>query len=253
MTCEEFEELSGAYALDAVTPTERRAAEAHLATCEKCKRLLQELRGIVALLPLSVPQISPAPELQQRVMAAIQQESKTNAGAPPRQVRRARPLQRWSVQLLAVAAMLFLLLVGSSVWNITLAQQVSSLRQQLTSIQQASSSYVTVFTVKSANQQARPLGQVLYYARQNITVITVSGLPQLQGAHVYQGWLLRQQGASITGVYSMGLLNVENGTATLSYTGSINGYNATAISLEPGPSATPNAPKGQVLAISTLQ
>jgi hypothetical protein len=29
MTCEEFEELSGAYALDAVTPAERLAAEAH--------------------------------------------------------------------------------------------------------------------------------------------------------------------------------------------------------------------------------
>lgn len=30
MTCEEFEELSGAYALEAVTPAEREAAQAHL-------------------------------------------------------------------------------------------------------------------------------------------------------------------------------------------------------------------------------
>ncbi len=55
MTCGEFEELSGAYALDAVTPAERLAAEAHLATCARCTRLFQETRGVVSLLPLSVP------------------------------------------------------------------------------------------------------------------------------------------------------------------------------------------------------
>jgi len=61
MTCEEFEELSGAFALDAVTPAERQAAETHLATCVRCTRLFQEMRSVVSLLPLSVPQISPPP------------------------------------------------------------------------------------------------------------------------------------------------------------------------------------------------
>ena len=63
MTCDEFEEISGAYALDAVTPAERQAAEAHLASCAKCTTLFQELRGVVSLLPLSVPQIKPSPAL----------------------------------------------------------------------------------------------------------------------------------------------------------------------------------------------
>ena len=52
MTCEEFEELSGAYALDAVTPEERRSAAEHLANCAQCRGLLQELNKVVALLPL---------------------------------------------------------------------------------------------------------------------------------------------------------------------------------------------------------
>ena len=42
MNCEEFEELSGAYALDAVTPAELEAAQAHLAGCAACTRRLQE-------------------------------------------------------------------------------------------------------------------------------------------------------------------------------------------------------------------
>jgi anti-sigma factor RsiW len=47
MTCEEFEELSGAYALEAVTPAEREAAQAHLAGCAACTHRLQELRAVV--------------------------------------------------------------------------------------------------------------------------------------------------------------------------------------------------------------
>src|SRR5258708_39447312 len=84
MTCEEFEELSGAYVLDAVTPAERKAAEAHLATCVKCTRLYQELRGVVSLLPLSAPQVNAPASLQKRIMSAIREESKDVTGQPPR-------------------------------------------------------------------------------------------------------------------------------------------------------------------------
>src|SRR5437588_3144407 len=102
MTCEEFEEISGAYALDAVTPAEREAAEAHLATCTRCTHLLQDLRGVVALLPLTVPQMNPPAELQERIMAAIRQEEQSIVAQPtqstpiapsPRRVSTRR--QRW--------------------------------------------------------------------------------------------------------------------------------------------------------------
>src|SRR6266496_4725272 len=82
MTCGEFEELSGAYALDAVTPAERLAAEAHLATCARCTRLFQETRGVVSLLPLSVPQIPPPPSLQGRILSVIHDESNSITGQP---------------------------------------------------------------------------------------------------------------------------------------------------------------------------
>jgi len=49
MTCEEFEELSGAYVLGAVTPAEREAARVHLAGCAKCTHLWQELRAAAEL------------------------------------------------------------------------------------------------------------------------------------------------------------------------------------------------------------
>ena len=48
MTCKEFEELSGAFVLGAVTAEEREAARAHLVQCMACARLYQELRSVVA-------------------------------------------------------------------------------------------------------------------------------------------------------------------------------------------------------------
>ena len=71
MTCNEFEELSGAYALDAVTPAEREAAQAHLAWCAACTRCLQELRAVVDLLPYSAPQVNPPESLKKRGFDAI--------------------------------------------------------------------------------------------------------------------------------------------------------------------------------------
>src|SRR5438270_749186 len=110
MTCDEFEEISGAYALDAVTPAERQAAEAHLGT-------------------------------------------------------------------------------GTS-------------------------------------QSQNATIQLRYVAAQKSTRVIMHGLPQLQGTHVYQGGLLHLNRKNITGVTSVGLLNTQNGSATVSFAGNVTGYDA---------------------------
>lgn len=244
MTCEEFEELSGALALDAVTPAERQAAEAHLATCARCKHLFKELRAVVTLLPLSVPQVSPSPALKERILAAIQQENSRIRGQSPRLQRR----QRWIQRVLLVAAVLMLcLLSGMTAWNISLNHQVTALQQQVAFL----SSYPS-YTVKGTSNDKGAIGQLMYYPSQNITVLTVHGLPQLQGAHVYQGWLAQLKGTSFTDITSIGLLNIQNGSASVSFPGNVSGYDATMISVEPGPTATPVTPKGEVVALGSL-
>ena len=115
MTCQEFEELSAAYALGAVTPEEQQAARAHLATCPKCSRLAGQLRSVVDLLPLSVAQVTPPAALRDRVLAAVQQESRVvpiERGAEIR-ARRRKPAWGWSTRLLAAAAIVLLLLTGA--------------------------------------------------------------------------------------------------------------------------------------------
>jgi anti-sigma-K factor RskA len=253
MTCSEFDELSGAYALDAITPMERREADAHLATCARCSQQLAELRRVVDVLPLTVPQMNLPASLQGRVMAAVRQEAARPSAPTPTQFRqppqpRRNRGQNIRLRTLAIAAVLMLALLGGlGAWNISLQQQVTSLQQQ------ATSSGVVTYAVNGTNQAQGSTGELVYFAGQHLTVLIMHGLPQLQGTHVYQGWLLHMQGQKITGVTSIGLLNVTNGTATLSFSGNVSGYAAAAISLEPGPKATPNAPKGPVIALGTLK
>src|SRR5260370_9249121 len=213
MTCEEFEELSGAFALDAVTPVERQAAEAHLATCARCTHLFKELRKVVTLLPLSVPQVNPSPALKERILAAIRQESRRIRGQPARLSKK----QRWTQRILvAVAVLMLCLFSGMTAWNISLNQQVTALQEQVTSL---SAYNATGYIVRGTSQDKDATGQLMYLPKQNITVLTVRGLPQLQGAHVYQGWLAHLKGTSFTDMSSIGLLNVRNGSATLSFSG----------------------------------
>jgi anti-sigma factor RsiW len=142
MTCEEFEEISGAYALGAVTPAEREAARAHLATCPKCSLLLEHLQDVVDLLPLAAPQVNPPTSAKDRLLAAIREEGSSPTPEPAAGPQRVtRPRRRlwlgWNARLLAVAALcLLLLLGGASIWNISLSRQASVLAQQVSTLRQ---------------------------------------------------------------------------------------------------------------------
>src|SRR6266478_7137346 len=141
MTCEEFEELSGAYVLDAVTPEERQAAREHLAGCAKCTHLLEQMRSVVDLLPLSVTQVNPPPSAKERLLAAIRQQQPVIPIERGQQIRRNRGAgaggwsRRW-VGVVAAAVLMFALLGGMTVWNVSLQQTITSLHGQNSALQQ---------------------------------------------------------------------------------------------------------------------
>lgn len=233
MICQDIEELSGAYVLDAVTPQERQEVEEHLVACPDCTQLIQELQSAADLLPLSVSPVEPAPSLKARVLASIQADAdQTIQWNRPRRNRRWR---NWTNQLVAVAAILVLLLLGTmTAWNISLHQQLNT------------PAYVS-YAVKGTTSIPGASGQLLYIPSKNITILMVQGLPQTQGNQVYQGWLLRGNQP-----ISIGVLNIHNGVASGSFQGNVQGYDTTAVSLEPGPGASPDAPKGQIVATGKL-
>ncbi len=282
MTCAEIEELTGAYVLDAVTPEEREEIEAHLDSCPHCIQLIRELRATMDLLPLSVSQVDPPPQLKRRVLSAVQavasassDDTLSTLAVRPRQAlprslpttqrerersvasARRRSSTRWVMPLLATAAVLFLLLsLGLATWNTSLQQQVTGLHSQVSGLQsqvssaQANAVVVTTYAIKGTPAAPNVTGEATHYFGKgiNVTIMTLHGLPALQNQQVYQGWELQGKQTK-----SVGLLNVESdGSATVNIAGDVKGNDAVAVSLESGPKATPNAPKGTVLALGKV-
>lgn len=244
MNCQEMEELLGAYVLEALSEEERSAADAHLATCPTCPKIVRQLRTIVDLFPLTVPALDPSPHVKERILARIGQEEtarQTTRAIPmaPAPLPHARP-RRWRNALLAAALLGLFCLVGALfTWNLALNQQVAQLSARV--------KQPVVYSLHGTGTNATAHGQLLYYASQNLTVLIVRDLPPLSGNQVYQGWLLHGQQAT-----SIGLFSVQNGVATLDFPGNITGYDTAAVSREAGPLATPLAPRGPVVALATL-
>jgi anti-sigma-K factor RskA len=258
MTCEEFEELSGAYVLDAVTPEERQQAREHLAGCAKCTRRLQEMRAVVDLLPLSVPQVNPPPSAKERLLAAIRQEQGVIPTERGRQNRSNRGAGGggWSRRLagiVAAAVLILALLAGMTAWNVSLHSTITSLQQQNGSLRQEVNGLrpqvALSYTLASKTSSARnATGKLIYLPKQHLTVLIMQGLPELQGNQVYQGWLIENN----TPV-SIGLLSVQNGIASVDFPGDIRSYQTAAVSMERGPNASKNAPAGPIVAAGQLQ
>lgn len=274
MTCTEFEELSGAYVLDAVTPEEREAAEAHLAQCPRCTQLVKEMRSTVDLLLLAVSQVAPPPQLKGRILSAVQDaaaassRSTQNVGAirplqalPPTipvqqksttptpitaRRRSGSAAQRWALPLVAAAAVLFLMLSGGlATLNLSLQHQVAALQTKAATLQ-ANAVTTTTYAIIGTKDGPGVTGEAKHISGNgvDVTIMTLHGLPRRVGQQVYQGWEIQGQQTK-----SIGLLNVQSdGTATINIPGDVKGNDAVAVSIEKGPTATPNTPKGKVVA-----
>jgi anti-sigma-K factor RskA len=242
MNCQEFEELFGAYTLDALSAEERQVVDLHLVTCTKCKRTVEQLQEIVDLFPLSVPAIEPPPLLKAQIMAHIQTAQATYGTLPPPEraiVHSRRRRLRWQNSLLAASLLLLLVLLGGmTFWNLSLHEQVALLSTRVPQ--------PVTYTIHGINGSTAT-GEVIYYPQQQITVLLLRDLPPLTGAQVYQGWLFQGQHP-----VSIGLLNRENGTVTLDFQGEISKYSVAAVSLERGPRPS-RTPKGLVVAMGFLQ
>ncbi|GCE30187.1 hypothetical protein KDA_56710 [Dictyobacter alpinus] len=249
MTCQDFEELSGAYILDALTPEEKQAAEEHLANCPECTLLLQQLQPVVNLLPLTVPEVEPISGHKERFFARLEKETAQSASEPEQlpqrpvaHIRQASAKRRlpWRTALLAVAAIILVAaLAGMATWNYSLQQQVAKLSTP--AVQSAT------YAIQGTTNQATTTGELTCYNKPQICTLTMRGLPTPTGNQVYQGWLLHGKQPT-----SVGLLQIKNGIATVDFQGSPQDYDATAVTLEPGPAASKNGPAGPVVALGKL-
>jgi anti-sigma-K factor RskA len=197
---EQFAEDLALYALGGLQGDERVALEKHLAECSACRRELEELRGDMALMALSVAGPTPPRRARQRLMDAIAREPRAGT---------VRTWRAWLAPLpwLATAA---LVLVTSWFWRQSnqLAQRVAELENessgQQAQLQRAREVVETLtatdamrVTLVVAKTPPQPQGKAIYVRDRSSLIFLASNLPALPPHKAYELWLIPTIGAPI--------------------------------------------------------
>ena len=250
----QVQELLPAYALDALTPDERRAVEAHVQGCEECRRDLAAFATVTARMADSVMMATPPAALRSRILEAVRAEPRV-AEAPvaapsPRSVpsRAVRAPSGWAFGL-AIAAAVVAVVTG--VLSVLLGQRLGALTAQLTRMDQQ----VTVLTNRLAQQEqlfavvvnpaakrATLAGAVLgdvqfvYDPSSRQGALIVRSLADPQQGFVYQLWLVARSGPP----QSAGVFRPATGRSlVVPVAADFSRYTAVAISVERGPDGAP--------------
>lgn len=239
----EYQELLGAYALDALPDDERAELEAHLATCDECVTELADLRLAVQALPLSIEERAASPGLRDRLRAAAEAESSLSRGngspgseafasdvvsiASSREPVRLRPAWR-GVLPWAAAAVFLLFALGMLGWNLSLRQPGN---QQVIALQPASG-------VPSAG------GQLIYLKDRQVLIVKPQGLPPLAPGKIYEVWLIRGNTPIAAGV-------LNGASDQVAVAADLSQYQALAITVENAPFGNPS-PTGEKVIVTPL-
>lgn len=246
MTCQDFEELLGAYALNATTLEEQRAVEQHLGHCSHCAQYLRDLQGVVDLLPLTLPMQEPSPALKGRILSSITAQSPPLTPNTSGGQRRRRGdlfsgwhLLRSRIVFSAIVIPLLALLGGAMIWNLTLQQQVVQLS--------AGTEHMRIYTLQGTALAPKVSGELIYLADHHLTILVMYNLPPLVGHQIYEGWLIHGNN-----LVSLGHLVLTAHTATTDTDQTITGYTTAEVSREPDARLNDNTARGPVIATGSL-
>ena len=239
---DELREHAGLYVLGALTPTERAAFEAHLATCVDCAAEVRSLAPLAGALAQAVPQSEPSPGLRARVLASVGASSADAAGEgrlkpdathQPPATSHQPPVTTFVPWLAAAASLALAVALGAyaaqlrtRVSDLEVRLREATLRADASERQIADArrtaadaqSQVAVLAapdlarIDLAGQQpvAPQASARAFWSRSRGLVFTASNLPALPAGRIYQLWVLTAQPAPI----SAGLLRPDaNGRA----------------------------------------
>ena len=185
--------LSGAYALDALSPEERDTFRTHLAACPACREEVEELRDAAARMGAAQWSV-PSPALRSRVLEAAARTPQqpparplatTTAGADDREgTSSVVPLtrRRWPAMLASAAAVVALALGGVAVVQ-SLDDGAGDLTAAPARVFEAED--VRRATVETSNGGALTVG---ISESRNEMAVDARELPPLDRQHVYQLW-----------------------------------------------------------------
>jgi anti-sigma-K factor RskA len=132
MSCDEADDLAGAWALEALEPAEADAVARHLETCDRPHPELRDAGGVGSVLAAALDPIEPSAALRDRVMGTIASQPRTGTVTPLRPRAERREWIPRVVAGLAVAAAVVL-----AVWAGGLRSELADRDAQLRQLAQA--------------------------------------------------------------------------------------------------------------------
>jgi anti-sigma-K factor RskA len=174
----------GAHALGALDEAARARVQSHLDGCEACAAELAEMQGVLGVLPVALPPVSPPPEAWTAIRAA--------ARAP----RRGRAAPRAWPRLLAwpaAAGLVAILLL----WNVSLQREVLRHAQgpQIEKLARRPARLVILAGTSGPQASARLFAAVDGRSGH----MAVSGLAPLPSGRVYTLWFLGINAPPVSG------------------------------------------------------
>ena len=177
-------EDAGSYVLRAMPDDEHERFEAHLATCEECRREVADLQVAADTLPLAAVQVGPPPELRDRIMTIVRSEAELLGAAGARAdepdvapaAKAPRRRRRWSLSLRPLpAAMAAGVLVAAGVIGGIVLTGGNDSRTVTGTVQIASA----------------PTARAALKLSDDATKLQVRNMPPPPSGKVYQVWLKR--------------------------------------------------------------
>ncbi len=254
------EENFDLYALGVLEGEEKQLLESHVASCAVCGRELEEARGRIAMLAISLPPQAPPARVKELLLRKIADAPRQTA-PEKHKIETIRPAAArwysWSPVWATVAAGFAVIAILLWSGNHRLNQEVQQLRDQVAqqSAQEAQNRSVLnlITAVDTATVSLAPTaetpkdmptvsGRVFYNARTG-QVFYSGALPAPSATQTYQLWLVPATGNPISaGIFQPGQAGVGSSLTATVPTGTT--AKAFAVTIEPaGGKPQPTGPK----------
>lgn len=250
------------YALGTLPADQAARVRAHIATCEECRAEYEALRPAVAAVGTTVEAchdqvhgaVYASPLLKARIMREVRKEQANDRAVKPAPAPVRGRMPMWPAYLVAAACLAIALV--STLFNLSLTQQLHSTQAQLAENRQRASGLTQTVAEErialadlmdqNAKHYAVHDGEVV--AAHDRLYLTMHGLPALPAGHVYQAWTLPK--GSKTMVPSRTFVPDAHGAAIVPVGTNAAGTAAVAVSVEPEGGS--KAPTTKPVALTTL-
>ncbi|OKP87335.1 anti-sigma factor domain-containing protein [Paenibacillus sp. P32E] len=266
------------YALGGLDEEQRLEFETHLTGCADCRKVVEELREIVDVLPLASEEMSPPEGMKERVLGrvlAVEESKKTSLAdalerstvrgahetivppAPAPEIPfsssagkvKITPLSRNSL-LRGACAILAVAAAALAIYSVSLQRDVSGLKKQL-ALTGAPSTELKVNEVVQLGPAAQDivakgLATIVIDAKGTHLLVQAEKLPELSGSEAFQVWLIKGDVKKSAGTFLSSA-----GTGAMYYTFDPQGYDTVAITLEPDGQG--EQPRGRPILIAKIE